>query len=323
MEFLALGYLLSGVLIIVIFGLLLVRILRSRDYFRHLDLRNIRIPVGAVLGFTVPLLASDLLYVVMNTVDSILLERFDGTTGVAALRAVLPMARLNQVVLASFALLYTPAAARLFARGDGKALNELYWQNAIWTAIVSFPIFALTFSLAMPLTTTLLDERYADSAVIMALLSLGYYVDAAFGQSGLTLKVMGKVRYILGVYLAAVMLSLVLNLILIPAYGALGAAIGTTITLISLSIMKQAGLLLATNINIFDPRYRSVYLVIAVAAAGLLIVQIVFAPPFVISFALATLVSLIVLRVNRRALNLEDTFPELLRIPVIRWLLAE
>jgi O-antigen/teichoic acid export membrane protein len=322
-EFLAVGYLLSGVFIIVVFGLLLARILHSRRYFERLDLRNIRIPALTVLSFTVPLLASDLLHVVMNTVDVVLLEQFNGTVGVAEFRAVLPMARLNQVVLASFALLYTPAAARLFARNDKEGIKELYWQNAIWTAVVSFPMFAVTFSLAAPVTTTLLEERYADSALIMAILALGYYVDSAFGQSGLTLKVLGKVRYILGVYLTASVLNVAFNLVLIPPLGAVGAAVGTTLTLILLNIMQQVGLYFAAGINILGSRHLPVYLTIAVAAGLLLVVQATLAPPFIVSFVLAAVTSLAVLRINRRALRLEHTFPELLKIPGMRWFMAE
>lgn len=322
-EFLALGYLMAGVFIIIFFGFVLFHMLRSNDYLQHFKLSEIRIPVKAVLAFTVPLLASDLLYTVMGTIDAVLLEHYHGTAAVGAFRAVLPMARLNQVVLASFALLYTPAAARMFARHDREGINDLYWQNAIWTAVVSFPIFALTFSLAQPVTTTLLEQRYADSAIIMALLSLGYYFDAALGQNGLTLKVLGKIRYIVAVYIGAAALSVIFNLLFIPTYGALGAGIGTALTLVVFNILKQIGLLFGTGINLFDLRYRSIYIVITIAAVGLLFVQIVLSPPFIISLVLATLVSIAVLRVNRGALRVEETFPELLRIPILRWFLAQ
>jgi O-antigen/teichoic acid export membrane protein len=188
--------------------------------------------------------------------------------------------------------------------------------------IVSFPIFALTFSLAQPLTVTLIEQRYADSAAIMALLSLGYYFDAALGQNGLTLKVMGKVRYIVVVYTAAAVLSIILNLIFIPKLGAYGAAIGTLLTLVIFNIMKQAGLMLGTGINIFDIRYRPAYLSVVLASAILLIIQVLIAPPFALSLMFAVVAALAVVRVNRTTLDMAGMFPELLRFPVIRWLLG-
>ena len=67
------------------------------------------------------------------------------------------------------------------------------------------------------------------------------------------------------------------------------------------------------------------YLSIVIAAVGLLLVQI-FMPhnyswkePYVyISFALAAIVALVVVGLNRKLLNVGQTFPELLRFPLMR-----
>jgi O-antigen/teichoic acid export membrane protein len=322
-EFLAAGYLAAGVLAVVIFSVILIRTLREQGLFEHFHLRSLDVPVGAILSFTVPLLTSDLVYIVMGSVDAILLEFFHGTVDVAALRAVQPTAKLNQIVLASFGLLFTPVAARMFARKDTEGINNLYWQNAIWIAVVSFPIFALTFSLAQPLTLLLFGEEYASSAVILALLSFGYYFNAALGQNGLTLKVYGKVRYVMGINIFAAVLNLGLNLFLIPRYGAFGAAVGTFTTLIIFNILKQGGLRLGTNIDLFDWHYVRVYLIITLAAIALLVVQWVTSAPAYVSIALAVIVSFAVFRLNRDALNVEQTFPEILRLPLASWIFGK
>ncbi len=182
--------------------------LRKLGLFKHLNLRTLDIPWREVLAFTVPLLTSDLVYILMNTSDAILLERFSGTAEVAAFRAVQPAAGMNQLVMTSFQLLFTPLAARMFARNDREGINNLYWQTAIWIAVAAFPLFALSFSMAGPLTVMLYTEEYAGSAIILALLSLGYYFSAALGFNGLTLKVYGKVRYIVVVNIGAALVNL-------------------------------------------------------------------------------------------------------------------
>ena len=102
---------------------------------------------------------------------------------------------------------FTPLAARMFARHDREGINQLYWQTAIWIAVLSFPLFALTFSLADPLTVTLFGERYEGSAVYLSLLALGYYFNAALGFNGLTLKVYGRLRYIVTINILAALSS--------------------------------------------------------------------------------------------------------------------
>jgi hypothetical protein len=50
-------------------------------------------------------------------------------------------------------------------------------------------------------------------------------------------------------------------------------------------------------------------------------VQTFFDPPVIVSIILAAVASLLVLLLNRKELRLAQTFPELLRIPPVRWLL--
>jgi O-antigen/teichoic acid export membrane protein len=297
--------------------------MRAQGVFDHFNRKAIEIPWREILSFTIPLLTSDVLYAVMNTMDVIVLERSRGSVDVAALRAVHSTAVLNSLVMSSFALLFTPFAARLFARNDREGINNLYWQTAIWIAVISFPIFALTFSVAQPITLLLYGQRYAQSGIILALLSLGYYFDSALGFNGLTLKVYGKVRYSVVINVLAGVFNLGAILLLIPRYGALGAAIGTTSALIVHNILKQAGLRLGTGINLFEWRYFRVYLVILLCALGLLLVQVVTSAPFYVSIALAALASTVVIGLNRKLLKVGQNFPELLRLPLARRLFGE
>ena len=78
-----------------------------------------------------------------------------------------------------------------------------------------------------------------------------------------------------------------------------------------------------TDVNLFERQYLRVYLIIVVAALLLLLVQWVTSANFFVSIALAGIVSLIVFRLNRHALNVEETFPELLRLPLMPWLFGK
>lgn len=321
-RFLAGGYVISGAVAVVIFSYILYRVFVEQELFQYLNRRTIQIPWREVLSFTVPLLASDLVYVVMNSVDAVLLEHYQGLVDVAALRAVQPTAKLNQLVLTSFGLLFTPAAARMFARNDRKGVNNLYWQNAVWIAVASFPIFALTFSLAKPITVFLFSERYEQSALILALLSFGYYFNAALGQNGLTLKVFGMVRYIVIIDVFTAVLNLVVNLVLIPRFGALGAAIGTLSVLIIFNLLKQAGLRFGPGVNLFDKQYLRVYIIIGLSILSLFLFQVFTNASIYISIIITGFVSILVLRLNRHMLNVEQTFPEILRFPLVKRLLV-
>jgi O-antigen/teichoic acid export membrane protein len=314
--FLAAGYVVSGALGLLIYGTVLVRLLRSQGMFRRFSFSTMIVPVREVLSFTIPLLTSDLVHVLMLVSGVVVLGHYGGTSEVAAYRAIQPAAHLNIFAMASFTTLFTPLAARLFARDDKEGINKMYWQTAIWLAVISFPVFALTFSLAQPVTVAMFGERYEQSAVLLTLLSLGYYFNAAIGFNGLTLKVFGRMRYIIAVNLGAAVVNVGLNFLLIPRYGALGAAMGACGTLIAHNIFKQAGLRLGTGITLFEWRHVLVYSSIVVSAAALFAVQVILDPPLIAGIALAGIASLLVLGLARNSLRVDEVFPELMRF---RW----
>ena len=82
----------------------------------------------------------------MCSAGALTLGYFGEMQDVAVFAAALPLAMLNQTVMRNFSLLFTSSASKLFAKGDFEGINDLYWQTAVWLAILTFPIFALTRS---------------------------------------------------------------------------------------------------------------------------------------------------------------------------------
>ncbi|MDP8905456.1 MAG: oligosaccharide flippase family protein [Chloroflexota bacterium] len=319
--FLAIGYVVTGVLGLALFGTLLPGILRRRRLLDRLPLRGMRFHVRELVGYGLPVLSTDLLIGLMLAFDAVLLTYSYGTEELAALQAVEPAARTNMLVMASFSLLFVPVATRFFARFQHDAVNDLYWQTTAWMAVLGFPIFALTFGLAEPLTEFLYGERYRDSWTFLALLALGRYVDAAFGANGLTLRVYGKVKELVSINVVAAILHVVVAMLLIPPVGALGAAVAVAVTFIVYNVIKQLAIGRYTPVKPVNRRYAGVYVVIA-GAALLFVAQWLMAPPLVVAVATTALLALIVFAVGRRVLHINEMFPELLRVPGARFLLG-
>jgi O-antigen/teichoic acid export membrane protein len=319
---LAIGYVVAGGLGVALYVVMLVQTLRHDGLLRNVSARTLRFPAREVFGFALPLVTVDLLFVVMNTTNVWMLERFGNANDVADYRVVQPAAKLNLIVMTSFTLLFTPLAARLYARDDRKGISELYWRTAAWIAVLSFPVFALTFVSATPLTVTLFGDRYASSGTILALLAVGYYFNAALGFNGLTLRVYGLVRYVVLISVGVAIANVAINLLLIPPYGAVGAAVGTCVTLVIHNILKQAGLRKGTGIGVFDREHLGVYGAIAATAVVLFAIQALFSPPAVVSVALVAVSSAGLLVGTRATLRVGETFPELRRVPILRKMVA-
>jgi O-antigen/teichoic acid export membrane protein len=313
---LAWGYLVGGVLGLLSYGLMLQKFAKKHAVLRNWQ--DLSFPTKAIFGFSSPLLYSDLVFILRNNAILLVLEFFHTAHAVAEYRAVVHLARLNEVILHSFTFLYIPLAARLFARNDKEGINEIYWQTALWISIFSFPVFIVTFALAQPVTVFIFQERYAASAPILALLSLGYYFNAALGFNNHTLRIYGKMRYLFIADILATCAIVILCALLIPPFGALGAAFAAGGTLIIHNLLNHFGLYLYTDVRLFDMRYLKAYIMVAAVAIGLFLLQISANPPLYVGLPLAALFSLLLLRLNRKQLNVAEIFPELLKIKILR-----
>jgi O-antigen/teichoic acid export membrane protein len=314
----AAGYVAATLAGLVVCIALLTQLLRERKVTRRISLSDLKMPAGEIFGFTAPLLASDLVFVLRTSLVVVLIGQYCGTAEVAGFRSALPVARLNLLVLQSFTLMFTPLAARMFARGDREGIDHLYWRSAVWIALASFPVLAATYSLSGTVTRVLYGNRYADSSAVLALLAIGHYFNAALGFNGLTLRVLGKVRYLVVTDLLTALANIGISVLVIPRYGAAGAAAVTCVTMVVQNVAYQAGLA-GTGVSVFRKQALPAYGSIAAAAIGLWSLQFLFRPPVLVSVFLAALTSFLVLSYNRRTLELETTFPEILRIPAVRW----
>lgn len=322
-QVLAVGYVLGTLIGILAYGGMLVSVMRKKNIFGEGKWKQLKFPLRDIWGFATPLMYSDVVFILRNNVVIMLIGFFHDSVAVAEYRAVVPFARLNEIVLQSFTYLYTPLAARLFAKQEKEGINDLYWQTALWITVFSFPVFICTFALAEPLTVLAFQERYASSGIILALLSLGYYFNAALGFNNYTLRVYGVIRYIMLIDFIAAVFAVTLSMVLIPAYGSLGGALSASGTLIFHNILNHIGLYLHTDIQLFNIKYLRSYVIIIVCTLIVFAIQLIFNPSVFIGLPIAGLASFAVLRMNRKALKVADTFPELLRFKPLKLILGE
>ena len=314
----AAGYVTTSVVGLLFYAVLLKRVLRERGLLGHVPLRGVVLPFRDVFSFSLPLLSNEVVYLSLNTGSVLALAWATTASEVADYRAAFPAARLNQFVYTAFATLYLPMATRYFARGQLDRLRADHWQTAMLLTVLTFPVCALTLSFAPATTVALLGQPYADAAVVMAVLSTGYYVSSCFGFNVLALQVAGHVRFILLVNLAVATCNVVLAILLVPGLGALGAAVGNVVMLVLQNLLFQWRLRSTLHTSFVQREYRRGYLVVALALLGLGTVQLLLGPPLWGAALLAALTALVVVRATRDLLRLDEVLPELRRVPVLQ-----
>jgi O-antigen/teichoic acid export membrane protein len=318
-TFLAWGYVLTGVIGTMVQVLVFLRVLRERGLASKLHLREIRLPFGAVFSFSMPLITGEFLLMSFTVGGVLVLGYFASASEVASYRAVFNPSRLNTAVLGAFVPMFLPLAARLFERRDIQGLRTAYWHTGAVVSVLTFPIFALTGPLAPTLAVVLFGSRYADSGLVLSLLSLGYYFSTAMGFNTYTLQVCGRIKFLAFANIVIMSLNIGLCFLLGPEFGAAGIAAANLTALVVQNVVQQWVLRTAIGTSFIDRGYARCYFVIAACAAVLFLFEYGLHPGPVPAFAAATVASLVVLLASRSAIELGETFPELRRLPVVRW----
>ena len=318
---LAVGYVIAGFLGLGLFATVLYRQLRDRGILDRIRRRDVDLPFRAILGFSLPLLSSDIVFLLRTSAIVIMLQYYSDSAQVAAYGAVLPLARQTLIVYQAFSFLFVPVATRLFARGELARLRSMYWGTAVWIAVATFPVVAATTILAEQITVLLFGDAYRDAGEVLAILAIGLYVSAALGFNALILRVQGAVRTIVAVDLVAAAVSVGGSVLLLEDYGAIGAAVVVSGTLILQNLLYQAGLL-RSGVGLPDPRHVLVFGAITLSLIALAALDGAVHLSLVAGAVVIALVWLGLVVGGRHTLELGRYFPELGRIPVVRRLVG-
>ncbi len=270
--------------------------------------------------FGVAVLTSQLGGMFRMTAVVYLLQILRNNEEVGDYRAVLPFARLNLMVLENFTVAFVPAVARLLVRRDESMIGRLVDTSSAWVTALTFPVFLASCVFSQSLSRILLGEAYADAWPIMTILAIGYLCESLLGFAPQVLRAYAKLRPVLYADLTALFVNTVLVFLLVPAWGATGAALSVAISSIVASI---AMMFAARRVNRSACRWRTVAVMLASISAVAIPVAALIAfvqPPLAVQILIAIVTCLAFIGIFRRRLTVDDVFPELRKIPLVNWL---
>jgi O-antigen/teichoic acid export membrane protein len=313
---LAVCYVFAGILGLAFYLSMLRSILRQINSIQSARQRW-RIPAREIFSYTLPLFSSQVGFVMRSSLVVLLLQYFSDSIAVAEFRSVLPFARLNEVVLASFAVMFTPVASRMFARRETEEINELYWRSSIWIMLFSLPIFLITGVLADSFTPWVIGPRYASSSSVLMILAIGFFFDAILGFNVHTLRVFAKVWNIVAADVVAIVVCFGMSLLLIPKHAAWGAATAICTATLIRSLLLQLMLRTVTGVGVMQWRYARLYLSAVASIAVLAGIQYLWNVPFLLGAGIAATLYVALVLGHRSILRVDETFPELCKIPLV------
>ncbi|MEM9510236.1 MAG: polysaccharide biosynthesis C-terminal domain-containing protein, partial [Cyanobacteria bacterium P01_E01_bin.35] len=182
------------------------------------------------LAVALPLLFKDSAFVVLSQTDIIMIGAILGSLPVGIYGAGFKTAAGVSFILAGVNAISAPMFATLHTQGDYAGLQKLTSSVARWMFYPTL-VLAVLLIISGDRILGLFGAEFVTARWSMTILILGQLVNVGAGSVGYLMEMTGHHRqsaYVLG---CTAILNLILNAILIPTLGILGAAIATATTM--------------------------------------------------------------------------------------------
>lgn len=221
------AYAVSGVIGLLVAIGLVARIER----LRALDRGAVSSQAGTLLRFSLPLVFGGVLFDFAERIDILMIGLFRDEAQVGVYAVGSALARALLLLVASTVPVVGTLAAEAVGRGSAEEIAKLHRTVTRWMLFFTAPLGAGLLLFPEEAVTLLFGRQYAEAAATVQVLVLAYLTGVLAGPVGLLLNTMGKTHWTLANMAIRTAINIVLNLLLIPRFGIVGAAWGTVVSL--------------------------------------------------------------------------------------------
>jgi len=262
--------------------------------------------------FSSPVMLADVLSGILTQLDGIMLLKMTSAHDVAIFTLARRLASTMLKPLQSIDPIFSSVVSDLSAGGKHAELQHRFGVVSRWVLIINLPILAILLLIGYELLP-LLDKKGQMSGMadvelgfsILMVLCVGMLIQGIYGIAEPLIAMCGHPRLNLYNNITWLIANFSLNLWLISVYGIMGAALGATISVVLVNIIRMVQLYWIQNFNPFD---KTQLKPVAAAAAGGLITWLISAelPSGVVWASATLLLFLISYLLVLRALGLEQ-----------------
>lgn len=207
-----------------------------------------------LLRFSIPLLIVLYFSFIIRWTDTLMLGSFKLSEDVGIYNGAMRTTLLIVMIFQSFNPIFAPVIADLYNKRETHKLENLLKITSKWVFASSFPIFLLLVFLAKDILA-IFGQVFIAGWVVLVILSVGQLITAAVGPVGIVLTMTGRQDYMMYNTIGISILNIILNLILIPLYGIVGAAIASCSSMVIFNIIMLIEVYVFLKIHPFSPKY--------------------------------------------------------------------
>lgn len=200
--------------------------------------------------FTAPRALSSVAQVAMQRFDIVLVGAIAGLPQAAVYAAASRFLALGQLAGSAISQAVQPHLGETLRLGDRRQVQDLYQITTGWLVALTWPLYLL-FIVLSPMILRVFGGGYSGGVVVLVVLSASMLVATGCGMVDMVLLMGGRSSWNLINVLVAFAVNLVADLLLIPPFGILGAAIGWALAILASNLLPLAQVATAVKVHPF------------------------------------------------------------------------
>lgn len=225
------GRLISLILIVPIYISISMGIINFRFNFRILK---------KCLSYSLPIMPTLMMAWILNLSDRIFIERYFTLSDVGIYSLGCKIAGLVLIIMLGIEKAYSPVFYKLANSEDQEfARKKIGQYNNTIILVTLFSCFIITF-FAKEVIILIFPDKYIQAYKVIPIISFGYFIIQLDGFAGSFIKQAKKTIVIMYIVIAGAALNILLNFLLVPTFGALGAAWATFVSFLFIFVIKYS-----------------------------------------------------------------------------------
>ncbi len=182
-----------------------------------------------------PMMLSSSIIVFLGWTDTFVMGIYETDDQVGIYGVCVKIAALTTFTLNAISSILAPKIAHAYADGDQALFNKLVAFSTVTNFVITLFVIVAIVGLNHFLLG-IFGEEFTTGSNVLLILCVGQLVSSFSGSVGVVMQMIGKQKVYQNIVLVALIVNLVLNFVLTPLYGGIGAAIATVF-----SILVSAG----------------------------------------------------------------------------------
>lgn len=199
-------------------------------------LRAARRNTRRLLSFSLPLFLTQVIHQLRSQIELLVLGVLGTVAAVGVYGAALRIQMVGMALLFAVQTAAMPIIADLHHRGKHAQLRRLYRTLTKWAFSFNLPFFLTTILFAKPILA-IFGQEFTIGAPVLIIAALGTLISAGTGICSATINMTGHSKLSFYNSLISLVLRVTLDVLLIRAWGMVGAAVATGLVVVIMSVV--------------------------------------------------------------------------------------